>query len=42
MVNGAVKGTPFAGSGGGIDPAAIADKFWGLYETRGEIRTQIA
>ncbi len=42
MVAGAVKGTPFASGDGSIDPAAIADKFWGLYQARGEIRARIS
>src|SRR5258707_409743 len=31
MVAGAVKGTPFASGGEGIEASAIADKFWELY-----------
>ena len=42
MVAGAVKGTPFASGGGGIESSAIADKFWGLYQGRSEIRAQIS
>ena len=42
MVAGAVKGTPYASGGGGIESAAIADKFWALYQARGEIRAQIS
>ena len=42
MVAGAVKGTAFAGDGGGIESAAIADKFWNLYQARDEIRDRIA
>jgi NAD(P)-dependent dehydrogenase (short-subunit alcohol dehydrogenase family) len=42
MVAGAVKGTPFASDGQGIEAPAIADKFWELYQGRGEIRARIS
>ena len=42
MVAGAVKGTPFASDGQGIEASAIADKFWELYQGRGEIRARIS
>jgi NADP-dependent 3-hydroxy acid dehydrogenase YdfG len=42
MVAGAVKGTPFAGDSGGIEPSAIADQFWALYQGRGEVRARIS
>jgi NAD(P)-dependent dehydrogenase (short-subunit alcohol dehydrogenase family) len=40
MVAGAVRGTPFDSDGQvpGIDASTIADKFWELYQARGEIR----
>jgi NAD(P)-dependent dehydrogenase (short-subunit alcohol dehydrogenase family) len=41
MVAGAVKGTPFARGGPGIESAAIADKFWALHQARDEIRARI-
>ncbi len=40
-VAGSVKGTPW-GNDSSIDPATIADKFWELYEGRGEIRGRVA
>jgi NAD(P)-dependent dehydrogenase (short-subunit alcohol dehydrogenase family) len=41
-IAGAVKGTPFDnGSVPAIDPAAIAAKFWALYQGRSEIRDRI-
>jgi NAD(P)-dependent dehydrogenase (short-subunit alcohol dehydrogenase family) len=42
MVAGAVKGTPFASEGFGIEASAIADAFWALYEARGEIRARVS
>ncbi|HEX7760037.1 MAG TPA: SDR family NAD(P)-dependent oxidoreductase [Caulobacteraceae bacterium] len=41
MVAGAVKGTPWA-SGDGIEPSAIANTFWALYQTRGEVRARVS
>lgn len=40
-VAGAVEGTPYA-SDGGIAGALIADRFWQLYQARGEIRAQVS
>jgi NADP-dependent 3-hydroxy acid dehydrogenase YdfG len=40
MVAGVVKGTAWAGEDG-IEPSAIADKFWTLYHGRGEVRDRI-
>lgn len=40
-VAGSVKGTPW-GNDSSIDPATIADKFWELYEGRGENRGRVA
>jgi NAD(P)-dependent dehydrogenase (short-subunit alcohol dehydrogenase family) len=42
MVAGAVKGTAFAAGGEGIEAAAIAGKFWELYQARGEVRASIS
>ena len=42
MVAGAVKGTAFHTGGDGIESSAIADKFWELYQARGEIRARIS
>ena len=41
MIAGAVKGTAWAADGG-IQGAAIATKFWDLYQARGEIRAMIS
>ncbi len=41
MVAGMVKGTPHASAEGGIEPSAIAAKFWELFEARDEIRARI-
>jgi NADP-dependent 3-hydroxy acid dehydrogenase YdfG len=42
MVAGVVKGTAYHAGGDGIDPKAIADKFWALYQARSEIRDRIS
>jgi NAD(P)-dependent dehydrogenase (short-subunit alcohol dehydrogenase family) len=36
MVRGTIKGTP-TDSGNSIDPSRVADKFWELYRSRGEM-----
>ncbi len=41
MVLGSVKGSAFDTGQGTIDPAAVAGKFWDLYQARGEIRAEI-
>jgi NADP-dependent 3-hydroxy acid dehydrogenase YdfG len=41
MVAGMVKGTPWA-TEGGIEPSAIADKFWALYQGRDQVRDRIS
>jgi NADP-dependent 3-hydroxy acid dehydrogenase YdfG len=41
MVAGAIKGTAWA-AGGGIEGSAVADRFWGLYQARGEVRDRIS
>jgi NADP-dependent 3-hydroxy acid dehydrogenase YdfG len=42
MVAGAVKGTAYAAGGDGIESAAIAGKFWDLYQGRDEVRALIS
>lgn len=42
MVAGAVKGTAWAAGDDGIEPSVIANKFWELYQARGEIRARIS
>ncbi len=42
MVAGAVKGTAFAAGGQGIEAAAIANKFWALYQARSEVRARVS
>jgi len=41
MVAGAIKGTSFDSGGQSIEASAVADKFWELYQGRGEIRARI-
>jgi NAD(P)-dependent dehydrogenase (short-subunit alcohol dehydrogenase family) len=41
MVAGAIKGTPWA-SGDAIEPSAVANSFWALYQTRGEVRARVS
>jgi NAD(P)-dependent dehydrogenase (short-subunit alcohol dehydrogenase family) len=40
MIYGTIKGTP-TDSGEAIEPSAIADKFWELYQSRGEMHAEI-
>jgi NADP-dependent 3-hydroxy acid dehydrogenase YdfG len=40
MIAGAVKGTAWA-AGGGIEGAAIAGRFWDLYQARGEVYARV-
>ena len=42
MVAGSVKGTAWDDGKATIDPATIANKFWELYQGRGEIRARVA
>ena len=48
MVAGIIKGTPVAGNGDGIESltaiesSTVADKFWELYQARGEIRARVS
>jgi NADP-dependent 3-hydroxy acid dehydrogenase YdfG len=41
MVAGTVKGTAWDSGNANLDPAAIANKFWELYQARGEIRARV-
>ena len=41
MVAGAVKGTAWS-EGDGLEPSTIADKFWALYQARGEIYARVS
>lgn len=38
---GTVKGTP-TGNGNAIDPSKVAQKFWDLYQSRGELRATVS
>jgi NAD(P)-dependent dehydrogenase (short-subunit alcohol dehydrogenase family) len=40
-VAGAIKGTPFDNGSMTIEGAAVAERFWRLYEGRGEIRARV-
>jgi NAD(P)-dependent dehydrogenase (short-subunit alcohol dehydrogenase family) len=40
MIYGTIKGTP-TDSGNAIEPSAVADKFWELYQSRGAMRAEI-
>nr|MEA2799423.1 hypothetical protein [Phenylobacterium sp.] len=40
MVAGTIKGTPWD-NGDGIEPSTVADKFWELYQARGEVRARV-
>lgn len=40
-VAGAIKGTAWDSGGQGIEGAAVAEKFWGLYQARGDVRARI-
>jgi NAD(P)-dependent dehydrogenase (short-subunit alcohol dehydrogenase family) len=42
MVAGMIKGTPWARDGQGIEGAAVANKFWELYQARGDVRARIS
>jgi NAD(P)-dependent dehydrogenase (short-subunit alcohol dehydrogenase family) len=41
MIFGTIKGTP-TDNGNAIDASRVADKFWDLYESRGEMRAQVS
>jgi NADP-dependent 3-hydroxy acid dehydrogenase YdfG len=41
MVAGAIKGTPFDNGTMTIEGAAVAERFWELYQGRGEIRARV-
>ena len=42
MVAGVVKGTPWDSGNATLESATIANKFWELYQARGEVRARIA
>jgi NAD(P)-dependent dehydrogenase (short-subunit alcohol dehydrogenase family) len=42
MISGSIKGTPWDTGGVAIEPSTVADKFWDLYQARGEIRARVA
>lgn len=42
MVAGMVKGTAWDSGNANLDPATIANKFWELYQARGEIRGRVS
>lgn len=37
VVQGLVKGTAFDSGNATLEPSAIADRFWGLYERRSDV-----
>jgi NAD(P)-dependent dehydrogenase (short-subunit alcohol dehydrogenase family) len=41
MVAGMIKGTSWARDGQGIEGSTVANKFWELYQARGEIRARV-
>lgn len=41
MIAGTIQGTPWD-TGDSIDPARVADKFWGMYQARDEIRARVS
>lgn len=40
MIYGTIKGTP-TDSGNAIDASIVAEKFWDLYQSRGEVRASV-
>jgi NADP-dependent 3-hydroxy acid dehydrogenase YdfG len=40
MIAGVIKGTPWD-NGAGIEPSTVANRFWELYQARGEIRARV-
>ena len=42
MVAGMIKGTPWARDGQGIEASTVANKFWELYQARGDVRARIS
>jgi NAD(P)-dependent dehydrogenase (short-subunit alcohol dehydrogenase family) len=42
MIAGSIKGTPWDRGEGGIEPSTVADRFWDLYQARGEIRARVS
>ena len=41
MIAGVIKGTQWDTGGDGIEPSKVADKFWDLYQARGEVRARV-
>ncbi len=41
VVTGVVKGTAFDSGGGTIEPSAVANKFWEMYQNRGPVSAKI-
>ena len=41
MIAGTIKGTAW-GNADSIEPSAVADKFWELYQARGEVRARVS
>lgn len=41
-VAGVIKGTAWAGDGGGIEPVKVAGLFWDLHQARGETRARVS
>jgi NADP-dependent 3-hydroxy acid dehydrogenase YdfG len=41
MVAGVIKGTSWDSGGDGIEPSTVADRFWELYQARGEVRARV-
>jgi NAD(P)-dependent dehydrogenase (short-subunit alcohol dehydrogenase family) len=41
-IAGAIKGTPTDAGAVSIDGSAVADRFWALYQARGEVRARVA
>jgi NADP-dependent 3-hydroxy acid dehydrogenase YdfG len=42
IIAGMVKGTPWASGAGGIEPASVAERFWELYQARGDLRARVS
>jgi NAD(P)-dependent dehydrogenase (short-subunit alcohol dehydrogenase family) len=41
MIAGTIKGTPWSNADS-IEPSAVAEKFWDLYQARGEVRARVS
>jgi NAD(P)-dependent dehydrogenase (short-subunit alcohol dehydrogenase family) len=42
MIAGTVKGTPWDSGGSNLEASTIANKFWELYQARGEVRARVS